>query len=161
MAHSSSGYPTAPPPGYSEYPPPPAGQGYPNNQPGPQPPPPPGYTPYAPGYAPPPVTTTRTTYTVIAPTRPIYLGHHPATLTCPLCRETVTTRVEHRVGSGAWQLCLFIFLAGCLFTCLLFVGFVLFFVCWIPFVLVECRDTTHTCPNCNKVIGEKRYAVFD
>ena len=28
------------------------------------------------GYAPPPVTTTRTTYTVIAPTRPIYLGKH-------------------------------------------------------------------------------------
>jgi lipopolysaccharide-induced tumor necrosis factor-alpha factor len=77
-----------------------------------------------------------------APVGPIKLYDSPATVTCPHCRATVTTRLRYESGLMTWLLvggiCFFGGFAGC---------------CFIPFCIDACKDVAHICPSCNQVIG--------
>ena len=66
---------------------------------------------------------------------------NPVAVTCPVCRQTITTNVAKRFN------CLTCLLCWC--TCLVF------YAC-----IQSCRgkdiccyDATHTCPKCNSVVG--------
>ena len=70
-----------------------------------------------------------------------YLGTSPVSITCPLCKKSITTNVETSCNCA---------------TCLL---------CWITgFILfaciqccsgkeIGCCDAIHKCPNCSNIIG--------
>ncbi|XP_063725351.1 lipopolysaccharide-induced tumor necrosis factor-alpha factor homolog [Symsagittifera roscoffensis] len=95
----------------------------------PQPPPP--------AYAPPPTV-------IVKHQHSVSLGKYPVTMQCVHCQSTITTRVNHTIGCGAWVVCLavcfFIGPWGC---------------CLIPFCVDGCKDTSHYCPNCNACLGSK------
>ncbi|XP_075244627.1 uncharacterized protein LOC142338660 [Convolutriloba macropyga] len=126
--------------------PPPSGYPDPPNYPNPGPPPP------APGQVPPAV--------VVPAISAPYLGHKSATVRCQFCAATVTTETEYKVGSGTWLSCLAIFGIGILCTLFIGIGCILFFVCWVPCVIDECKDVTHYCPNCRKVISQRGALVL-
>ncbi|XP_063723256.1 cell death-inducing p53-target protein 1 homolog [Symsagittifera roscoffensis] len=128
-----------PPPQPTQYP----QQNYGNNFQGNQGPPPQqqgGYPPQPP---------------VVVPVIQPQLGHKSSVIRCPHCSAQVSTTTEYSVGSGTWLACLAIFGIGFLFTVILVIGCFLFFVCWVPCVVDECKDVTHSCPNCKKVIARK------
>merc|ERR1711971_656581 len=72
-------------------------------------------------------------------------GKQPVTTTCTNCNLQVTTVV--REGTGTFQYVV----AGVL----CFVG------CWpcclIPFCVNDWQDVTHSCPNCNLVLGRHKF----
>ncbi|XP_075239670.1 lipopolysaccharide-induced tumor necrosis factor-alpha factor homolog isoform X2 [Convolutriloba macropyga] len=84
------------------------------------------------------------------------VGHNPTTLRCPHCSAQVTTDVTYEAEGSTWLMCLIIFGTGCLFTILLLIGFFLWFVCFVPFCIKECKAAIHTCPNCKTEIARKR-----
>jgi len=61
----------------------------------------------------------------------------PVRVTCPNCGKTVLTRVQAQYSPSAYISAL----------CLCFCG--LPFCCCIPFLLPDCIDFHHDCPNCN------------
>ncbi|XP_075255846.1 lipopolysaccharide-induced tumor necrosis factor-alpha factor homolog [Convolutriloba macropyga] len=87
--------------------------------------------------APTPVVIAQPTVTVVS------LGRHPVTMTCPMCKATVTTRIRSECGMGSWLICLVLFLLG------------LELCCWLPLIIPSCQDTAHFCPNCNHHLGTK------
>ncbi|XP_023219694.1 lipopolysaccharide-induced tumor necrosis factor-alpha factor homolog [Centruroides sculpturatus] len=64
----------------------------------------------------------------------------PVQTLCPNCRNTVVTSTVKESG-GCTYLAAF---AVCLICCPCF---------WIPLVIDTCKDTIHTCPNCNSTLG--------
>ncbi|XP_058234291.1 lipopolysaccharide-induced tumor necrosis factor-alpha factor homolog [Hemibagrus wyckioides] len=101
---------------------------------------------YAPMYQPPqpvppmaspPVVSVQTVYV-----QPTSFGDVPAQTCCPVCAQTVVTRLEHNSGSMAWLVCAGLCIIGCIYGC-----------CLIPFCVDGLKDVTHFCPNCNSAIG--------
>ncbi|KAH6927288.1 hypothetical protein HPB50_001249 [Hyalomma asiaticum] len=67
----------------------------------------------------------------------------PMQMRCPHCGHEIMTHTKKTVG-----LCTYIMVGVCCFFCL---------PCfWVPFVVDAWKDTTHTCPNCNITLGERR-----
>ncbi|XP_063788436.1 LITAF domain-containing protein-like [Pseudophryne corroboree] len=62
----------------------------------------------------------------------------PASCTCPVCRQTIVTRVEYNTGLLTWLIFGLLLLFGCWLGC-----------CLIPFCVDSCKDVDHFCPNCN------------
>ena len=42
----------------------------------------------------------------------VRFGESPVMMTCPTCRNTITTNTSHDVGGMAWLLCLVLFFVG-------------------------------------------------
>jgi lipopolysaccharide-induced tumor necrosis factor-alpha factor len=141
-----------PPPNQGAYPtqqqPYPAGQQpYPGQQvqqpyPGQQPYPPPTGPGYAGGAG-----QQQSTIIVAVPTLTVQHGafsNSPMQTTCPSCHATVLTSVSHEVGAMAWVIFAVLCLVGC-------------WICaFIPFCVDDCKDTVHSCPNCNAIIGRHK-----
>uniref|UniRef100_L7M5P1 Putative possible membrane-associated motif in lps-induced tumor necrosis factor alpha factor n=1 Tax=Rhipicephalus pulchellus TaxID=72859 RepID=L7M5P1_RHIPC len=67
----------------------------------------------------------------------------PMQMRCPHCGHEVMTLTKKTTG-----LCTYIMVGVCCFFCL---------PCfWVPFVVDAWKDTTHSCPNCNITLGERR-----
>ena len=73
-------------------------------------------------------------------------GQTPVRLRCPNCQKVVVTELVYESGTMVWIAVGIIFLLG------LFVLFPLFLI-WIPFLVDDFKDITHTCPNCCYVFG--------
>ncbi|PNW80629.1 hypothetical protein CHLRE_07g325650v5 [Chlamydomonas reinhardtii] len=157
-------------PSYGAYPP----GAYPQGYPGYPPPAPPGsYAPAQGPYAPPgppygpsgylypapgqPVMAAHVPYppgtmmmvAVTAPAGPVslpsYWPPYPIEVTCPGCREKVQSVAIRAPGLGTWLIAGGICLVGCGFGC-----------CLIPFCVDSCKDCTHSCPKCNRFLGQHK-----
>ena len=67
---------------------------------------------------------------------------NPTIITCPFCKNTVSTIVENNFNAGSCILCLF---TGIL--------------CWVIILScmgkdLTCCDATHKCPNCGSILGK-------
>ena len=127
----SSGYPPVgqpPPQGYAQGQPPP--QGYAQGQPPPQ-----GYPQGQPQQT-----------TVVLAQPAVVLSQQfrevPVRMQCPACQADIMTAVGYDLGLLVWLLCGIMFLFG------------LWLCCFIPFCIDQCKDVTHTCPNCQHVVGK-------
>ncbi|KAF7691060.1 hypothetical protein HF521_011357 [Silurus meridionalis] len=74
--------------------------------------------------------------------QPTAFGDVPVQTCCPMCSQTVITRMEHTSGTMAWLVCAGLCIIGCMYGC-----------CLIPFCVDGLKDVTHFCPNCNNPIG--------
>ncbi|XP_047664090.1 lipopolysaccharide-induced tumor necrosis factor-alpha factor homolog isoform X1 [Tachysurus fulvidraco] len=126
-AHYPQGTASPPPPVYKEGAPYPA-QPYTPMYPPPQP---------VPSMASPPMVSVQTVYV-----QPVSFADVPAQTCCPVCSQTVVTRLEHTSGTMAWLVCAGLCIIGCMYGC-----------CLIPFCVDSMKDVTHFCPNCNRAIG--------
>jgi len=92
---------------------------------------------YAPGQMAPP-----TTVIVQQPARPVMYGQNPQRMNCLFCNQDIVTKTTADCGTGSWVICLALaFFTGC--CC-----------CW-PMCCDGCKDTVHTCPNCNRQLGRR------
>ncbi|KAL4482787.1 hypothetical protein ABPG72_022347 [Tetrahymena utriculariae] len=71
-------------------------------------------------------------------------GRMPAKVRCKNCDQLVQTIVKFEPGQSA-SICSFVL---CLLTCTL---------CCFPYLLDQCKDAVHYCPNCGFVIGVKKF----
>lgn len=64
---------------------------------------------------------------------------------CPYCQQTITTMLtyNHCSSSLPWLSCLGLFCSG------------FGLCCWVPFLCESCKDVTHTCPLCRRMLGRK------
>uniref|UniRef100_A0AAR2JE06 LITAF domain-containing protein n=1 Tax=Pygocentrus nattereri TaxID=42514 RepID=A0AAR2JE06_PYGNA len=69
-------------------------------------------------------------------------GDSPVQVTCPTCRHTGLTNVEHSAGLLTYLFCGGLFFCGCALGC-----------CLIPFCVDRLRDVKHTCSNCKALLG--------
>ncbi|KAF4673981.1 hypothetical protein FOL47_009899 [Perkinsus chesapeaki] len=69
-------------------------------------------------------------------------GHDPMVVTCPRCHCKVITSVSHDITCGTW-ICSGIICVFCIF------------LFWLPFLIKQCQEARHTCPNCGFEIGKK------
>lgn len=76
---------------------------------------------------------------------PQYFGRYSAVTQCPTCRHTGPTNVVFDPGCGTWLVCGALALVGCWMGC-----------CLVPFCMDDCKDATHQCASCHRVVGEKR-----
>jgi len=123
-----------------------------------QQPPPPGYGQPAPGYVqgPPPQgygmqqQSANNTTVVMAHGGPpvlvqgVMFDQRPVAMTCPHCQAQISTSVSYRVGLLAWLVCLGLAFFG------------LWLCSFIPFCIPDCKDVVHHCPNCQRMVGEKK-----
>ncbi|KAG8145875.1 hypothetical protein E2320_012319 [Naja naja] len=65
----------------------------------------------------------------------------PVPTVCPHCQQAITTRITHEIGLMNFLLGLFCCFIGCNVGC-----------CFIPCLIDEFKDVTHTCPNCKAYI---------
>ncbi|CAF1409756.1 unnamed protein product [Adineta steineri] len=72
-------------------------------------------------------------------------GKQPMPCMCPYCHFSIVSRVEKSNGLVVWLASAGICLLGCAVGC-----------CLIPFFIDDLKDTTHYCPNCNRVIGRDK-----
>ncbi|KAL0482893.1 lipopolysaccharide-induced tumor necrosis factor LITAF [Acrasis kona] len=70
-------------------------------------------------------------------------GTTPCAFTCSNCGYQGQTYTSTEVGAFAILMALVLFVLG--FWC----------CCWIPLVLDGCKDTSHSCPQCKRVVGTK------
>ncbi|EER09948.1 lipopolysaccharide-induced transcription factor regulating tumor necrosis factor alpha, putative [Perkinsus marinus ATCC 50983] len=83
----------------------------------------------------------------VAPTAPVpmanmFFSDDPTTITCPYCKATTTTNVEHKVSAGSW-------------ICVAILALVCFPLAWLPCCCDSCQQADHSCANCNRKVGEK------
>ncbi|KAL0489633.1 lipopolysaccharide-induced tumor necrosis factor-alpha, partial [Acrasis kona] len=71
------------------------------------------------------------------------LSGNPQVAVCPSCRSNITTKTEKVVGIGNILGCAVCFLIGCQCGC-----------CLIPFCIEDLKDTEHSCPSCNSLVGK-------
>ncbi len=71
------------------------------------------------------------------------LGRVQVMTTCPNCRATITTTTTAQTGTLQYIAAGGLFLMGCWLGC-----------CCIPMCIDSWQDVTHTCPNCNIVLGK-------
>jgi len=127
------GYMPPPPPPQQGFAPPPQGQ------------PPGGYNPQ--GYFVPQqtvivqqTTTAAAGGAAVVPVGPVMCGSTPMSMACPHCRASIVTTTHYEVGGMTWLMCMLLFIfTGCCF--------------WIAFIIDDCKDVVHTCPNCRAVVG--------
>ena len=122
--------PSAPPTGYGYGPPPPPVD-YPPPQAQGAPPPYQGQ-PYPPAGLP-------QTQNVL--NQHVNFGTTPVQLRCPNCHKDVMTNLSYDAGLLTWLAVGIMFLLG------------FWLCCWIPLLINELKDVTHTCPNCQYVCG--------
>ncbi|KAL1460358.1 hypothetical protein MTO96_043343 [Rhipicephalus appendiculatus] len=80
--------------------------------------------------------------TVVVATQPS-LTATPMKMRCPHCGYEIMTRTTKTAG-----MCTYIMAGVCCVLC---------FPCvWVPFVVDTWKDTSHSCPNCNTALGERR-----
>mmetsp|Transcript_3104 Transcript_3104/g.4789 ORF Transcript_3104/g.4789 Transcript_3104/m.4789 type:complete len:118 (+) Transcript_3104:459-812(+) len=78
-----------------------------------------------------------------APAPPSNLGTSDSRVVCPYCNTEIFTVTRQEPGTVTWLLCLFV--------CLLFNP------CWfVPFLIPQCMNTVHSCPQCHQVISETK-----
>ena len=70
-------------------------------------------------------------------------GTMPVTTNCHNCGQNITTSVIKKTGAMQWIACCVIASFGCDLGC-----------CFIPFCIDSLKDVTHSCPNCNIVLGK-------
>jgi lipopolysaccharide-induced tumor necrosis factor-alpha factor len=75
-------------------------------------------------------------------------GDVPVRIICPSCQEEVLSHVSYVTGGLAWTICGILFGLG-------FLTFLTWFICYIPFLLNNCKDVVHKCPSCKSVMGRK------
>eukprot|EP00403_Amphidinium_massartii_P026220 CAMPEP_0178403510 /NCGR_PEP_ID=MMETSP0689_2-20121128/17405_1 /TAXON_ID=160604 /ORGANISM="Amphidinium massartii, Strain CS-259" /LENGTH=137 /DNA_ID=CAMNT_0020024465 /DNA_START=89 /DNA_END=502 /DNA_ORIENTATION=+ len=77
---------------------------------------------------------------------PAYWGDYPTMVTCPHCGHSGSTQVQSNVSAGTHILALLI----CCFTgcCCIAV---------IPYVVDGCKEKVHTCTNCRRRLGVKKF----
>ncbi|KAL1005225.1 hypothetical protein UPYG_G00056320 [Umbra pygmaea] len=68
----------------------------------------------------------------------ILQGNAPCVIECTNCHQPITTVVTYKSGSTAWTMCLVFTLIGFICGC-----------CLIPFMMQDCKDAHHRCPNCH------------
>ena len=107
--------------------------------------PPPGQPPYQgpPPGQPTPVVINQTTPLVVNTVvfSPDMFKLSPVNITCPFCRQMVTTRVQTSCSCCACCFCLFTtFLCYCIVQCIRGKNLI-------------CQNAVHSCPNCKQVIG--------
>mmetsp|Transcript_16917 Transcript_16917/g.39322 ORF Transcript_16917/g.39322 Transcript_16917/m.39322 type:complete len:212 (-) Transcript_16917:144-779(-) len=74
------------------------------------------------------------------------LGTRPATVTCPYCRHTGKTRIDHIVcGESSWMSIAVV--SPCICCWPLF---------WIPFICPVFQDVEHSCSNCGRRVGKSK-----
>ncbi|KAG2440914.1 hypothetical protein HXX76_003767 [Chlamydomonas incerta] len=136
-------YPYPPPAAPGQYPPP-AQQPYPppNGQPAP------GQPMYPQGsYVPAPPGTMM--MMVPVPAQPQALPHYwpgqSISVWCSSCQAQVDTRVMFTPGLGTWLIAGGICLAGGILGC-----------CFIPFCVDGLKDCQHSCPKCNRYLGQHK-----
>lgn len=71
-------------------------------------------------------------------------GQQPQRFLCQNCQQERVSRVNHEMGRGSWLWCVF-----CAFTLPIFAP-------W-PCCVKECQDTIHTCSQCNREVGRKKF----
>ena len=74
-------------------------------------------------------------------------GQTPVPLRCPNCQKNVVTELVYESGAMVW------IAVGIILLLALFVVVPLFLF-WIPFLVDDFKDITHTCPNCRYVFGK-------
>ncbi|CAH0397309.1 unnamed protein product [Chilo suppressalis] len=71
----------------------------------------------------------------------VAVGPKPSQVTCPSCRATIVTRVDHKATTKTHVIALIL----CLF------------LCWpcvcVPYCMDSCQNADHYCPNCNSYLG--------
>merc|ERR1712130_631850 len=79
-----------------------------------------------------------------APVQGVRWDKYPVTMTCPHCQKNITTAPTTSVGGFAWLVGLGIFFlsGGACCPC-----------AFIPCCIDDCKDFTHRCPSCNRVLG--------
>ncbi|CAK68912.1 unnamed protein product (macronuclear) [Paramecium tetraurelia] len=70
----------------------------------------------------------------------------PIQMQCKYCRKIGTTIMQHRAGPQTW-----------IVSFLLFIFFLPLF--FLPFLLENCKDKVHYCPNCGQCVGKKKYKL--
>ena len=72
-------------------------------------------------------------------------GDAPVATTCSNCNTQIVTAMRRSTGTTQWiasaLICVFGFWCGC---------------CLIPFCVDSWQDITHSCPNCNYVLGKHK-----
>ncbi|XP_056310224.1 lipopolysaccharide-induced tumor necrosis factor-alpha factor homolog isoform X2 [Danio aesculapii] len=77
----------------------------------------------------------------------LVFGNVPVQAHCPVCSQSVITRLEYSSGPLVWLSCAGLAVFGCIYGC-----------CLIPFCIEDLKDVTHHCPNCSSVLGvHKRF----
>ncbi|KNC75334.1 hypothetical protein SARC_12136 [Sphaeroforma arctica JP610] len=96
--------------------------------------PPPGY-PQGPQYI------SQQPNSVVLSTKP---GFKSQLLFCPSCQTNVTSDTEFENGAFAWGSAFCCCILGCWLGC-----------CCIPLVVDNCKDVTHSCPNCRAQLAQR------
>nr|XP_006130659.1 cell death-inducing p53-target protein 1 isoform X2 [Pelodiscus sinensis]XP_006130660.1 cell death-inducing p53-target protein 1 isoform X2 [Pelodiscus sinensis]XP_014432734.1 cell death-inducing p53-target protein 1 isoform X2 [Pelodiscus sinensis]XP_014432735.1 cell death-inducing p53-target protein 1 isoform X2 [Pelodiscus sinensis] len=65
----------------------------------------------------------------------------PVQTVCPHCQQAITTSITHEIGLMSFLLGFFCCFVGCDLGC-----------CFIPCIIDDFKDVTHTCPNCKAYI---------
>ncbi|KAF4743154.1 hypothetical protein FOZ63_000452 [Perkinsus olseni] len=79
---------------------------------------------------------------VPAPMATVYFSDDPMTVTCPYCKATTITMVEHKVSAGSW-------------ICVGILALLCFPLAWLPCCCDSCQQADHKCANCHVKVGEK------
>ncbi|XP_026883670.2 lipopolysaccharide-induced tumor necrosis factor-alpha factor homolog [Electrophorus electricus] len=72
----------------------------------------------------------------------VVFGDVPVQAFCPICVQSVLTRLDYSSGTMAWLICAGLCIFGCIYGC-----------CLIPFCVDSLKDVRHHCPNCSSLIG--------
>ncbi|XP_076865358.1 lipopolysaccharide-induced tumor necrosis factor-alpha factor homolog [Brachyhypopomus gauderio] len=72
----------------------------------------------------------------------VVFGDLPVQAFCPVCVQSVQTRLEHSSGTMTWLTCAGLCIFGCIYGC-----------CLIPFCVDSLKDVRHHCPSCNRIMG--------
>merc|ERR1712071_34469 len=76
--------------------------------------------------------------------QPATYGKFPQQMNCVFCRQHIITSTETECGTGSWLIGLVTLCLGGGCFCFL-----------LPLCCDDCRDTVHTCPNCNRPLGRR------
>lgn len=71
------------------------------------------------------------------------VGANPQVMTCPNCRDTVTSKVESSATSSTHMTACLLGLIGWPCCC-----------CLIPYCMDSCKGQRHSCPRCGAYLGE-------
>ncbi|XP_070388311.1 uncharacterized protein [Dermacentor albipictus] len=72
-------------------------------------------------------------------------GPLPVPVLCPYCKRQIVTKTVYSSGFLTWMLCGALATLGCFLGC-----------CLMPFCIRGCKDISHVCPECSRVLGTFR-----
>ncbi|KAI1710782.1 LITAF-like zinc ribbon domain-containing protein [Ditylenchus destructor] len=76
------------------------------------------------------------------------MAPHSMRVKCPSCQQQIHTVANPQPGLAAFISGTLLTLFGCILCA------------WIPCIMQECKDVTHTCPHCGSYLGKYK-AYFD